>query len=469
MNEHAQNAGTTVEPAATAGLYGRARMWAMLAVSLSVLMALLDYAIANVALPDIARDLHASSSASIWVVNAYQLASLVSLLPLAALGSMVGFARMCRFGIVLFMGASVLCALATTLPALAAARVLQGIGGACILSVNIALVRYIYPHSEIGKGIALNGVVVAIGVALGPTAAAAILTVASWPWLFWVNLPLGAVALVMAFSALPAVPPSGARPDIAGSLLCMLAFGALVMGGDGLAHQSGIILSCGLIMVGLLSGLLLIRRESGLPQPILPVDMLARPDFAIAFVTGLCGFVASNFYIISMPFTLHDVLGMSAAETGLLITPWPIGIMCAAPLVRRLADTVSAGVLSSIGLLMTATGFFLLWSMPAHPTAPDIIWRTWLAGCGFGLFQPPNNRAMMVSASHARAGGASGMVQVARQAGQTLGAMGVAAFFALFAEGAALNCLLTAGCFAVFAALLSSSRLLAGRRADKPA
>lgn len=465
MNKLAQTADGASGPGLPTGLKGRARALAMLAVSLSVLMALLDYAIANVALPDIALDLHASSSASIWVVNAYQLAGLVSLLPLAALGGRVGFSRMCQFGIILFMGASVLCAMATTLPALAAARVLQGIGGSCILSVNIALVRFIYPHEEIGKGIGLNGVVVAMGVALGPTAAAAILTVASWPWLFWVNLPLGAVALVMAFTALPVTPRTGARPDLVGSLLCMVAFGALVMGGDGLAHHSGTALSCTLIGVGLLAGLLLIRRESGLPQPILPVDILAKPDFAIAFVTGFCGFVASNFYIISMPFMLHDVLAMGAAATGLLITPWPIGIMFAAPLVRRLSDTVSAGVLSSIGLLITATGFFLLWTMPTHPAALDVVWRTWLAGFGFGLFQPPNNRAMMVSASHARAGGASGMVQVARQAGQTCGAMGVAAFFSVFAEGAAVKCLLMATCMAVFAALLSSSRLLVGQRA----
>ena len=188
--------------------------------------------------------------------------------------------------------------------------------------------------------------------------------------------------------------------------------------------------------------------------------MLAKPDFAIAFMTGFGGFVSSNFYIISMPFKLHDARGMSPAATGLLITHWPIGIMLAAPLVRRISDTVSAGVLCSIGLLMTASGFFLLWMMPAHPSTFDILWRTCLAGCGFGLFQPPNNRAMMVSASHARAGGASGMVQVARQAGQTCGAMGVAAFFSLFAQGASLKCLLMAACVATCAAVLSSSRLL---------
>lgn len=204
-----QDVATPAQPGAasgSSGLYGAARGWAMLAVALSVFLALLDYAIANVALPDIARDLHASSSASIWVVNAYQMASLVTLLPLAALGSRVGFARLCRAGIVLFMLASLLCAVATNLPFLAMARVLQGIGGACIMSVNIALVRFIYPHAEIGRGVALNGVVVALGVAMGPTAAAVILTMGSWPWLFWINLPMGALALGVAAFALPDTP-----------------------------------------------------------------------------------------------------------------------------------------------------------------------------------------------------------------------------------------------------------------------
>ncbi|MDE7547345.1 MFS transporter [Acetobacter fabarum] len=453
------------QPPPSDGLHGPARNWAMLAVALSVFLALLDYAIANVALPDIARDLRASSSSSIWIVNAYQMASLVSLLPLAALGSRVGFARLCRAGILLFMVASLLCAMATSLPVLAGARVLQGIGGACITSVNIALVRFIYPSAEIGRGMALNGLVVALGVALGPTAAAGILTFASWPWLFWINLPLGAAALGMAFYALPNTPRALHMPDITGSLLCVVAFGACIMGGDGLVHAQSRAGSLLLLLCGFMAGAWLVRREMGLTQPILPVDLLRRPDFAVAFTTGFCGFIASNFYIVSMPFTLHDALGLSSAQTGLLITPWPIGIMLSAPVIRRVADRISAGVLSSIGLGLTALGFFLLWQLPVHPALWDIAWRTALAGWGFGCFQPPNNRAMMVAAPLHRAGGASGMVQVARQAGQTVGAMGVAAFFTFRADAANSECLLVAGCVALFATLLSASRLLGGRSA----
>lgn len=239
MTDLAHPAERVTTSPSTDGLQGSARTLAVIAVSLSVLLALLDYAIANVALPDIGRDLHASASSSIWVVNAYQLASLVSLLPLASLGSKVGFSRLCRVGIMVFMVSSLLCATATSLPMLAGARVLQGIGGACIMSVNIALLRFIYPHAEIGRGIALNGVVVAVGVALGPTAAAVILSVASWPWLFWVNLPLGALALIMAFKALPETPRSNQKSDTLGSFLCILSVGALVMGCDeqiGRAH-----------------------------------------------------------------------------------------------------------------------------------------------------------------------------------------------------------------------------------------
>jgi DHA2 family multidrug resistance protein-like MFS transporter len=451
-----------VTKAVTSGLYGAARGWAMLAVALSVFLALLDYAIANVALPDIARDLHASSAASIWVVNAYQMASLVTLLPLAALGSRIGFARLCRAGIVLFMLASLLCAVATNLPFLAMARVLQGVGGACIMSVNIALVRFIYPHAEIGRGLALNGVVVALGVATGPTAAAVILTMGAWPWLFWINLPMGALALGVAAFALPDTPRTDTMPDSTGSLLCVLALGLCIMGGDALAHQQGLLLSCLLLVAGGAAGVVLARRERHMAQPILPVDLFGNNAFTLAFVSGFAGFVASNFYIVSMPFMLHDTLGLSSAQTGLLITPWPIGILLSAPVIRRVADRYEAGVLSSIGLGITACGFLLLWRLPAHPGVWDIAWRTAVAGWGFGFFQPPNNRAMMVAVPSIRAGGASGMVQVARQAGQTVGAMGVAAFFSLFATEATHDCLLMAACVALTAALISASRLLFG-------
>jgi hypothetical protein len=220
------------------GLAGFARHKAMFAVGLAVLLSVLDYAVVNVALPSIARDIHTSDSAAIWVVNAYQLASVISLLPVAAMGDRMGHARMCRIGLALFVIASLLCAVSRTLPELAAARALQGVGGACIMGVNAALVRYIYPANMLGRGIALNGLVVALGVALGPTVAAGVLAVSTWQWLFLINLPLGGAAFYYAFTALPVTPRIAGAFDYVSTALLALALGGLIIGGDRFAHES---------------------------------------------------------------------------------------------------------------------------------------------------------------------------------------------------------------------------------------
>jgi len=445
-------------PAAPDGLHGAARNVAMLAVALSVLLSVLDYAIANVALPTIAGDIHARRSSAIWVINAYQLASVVSLLPLAALGDRIGYARMCRIGLALFVVASLFCAASSTLPELTLARALQGFGGACIMSVNAALIRFIYPSRIIGRGIALNGLVVASGVALGPTIASAVLSVASWKWLFLINLPLGGVALAFSF-ALPRTPTHGHGFDATSAGLCALAFGALIIGLDRLAHGDGIAASLALVVVGGISLVTLVRRQMGHPNPLLPVDLLLLRDFRAAFLTGFLAFVASNLFIISMPFTLEDVLHRSAVATGLLITPWPVAIVLIAPLVGRLSDRYPAAILSSVGLCFTASGFLALWLMPAHPSDANIAWRIGLAGMGFGLFQPPNNRAMLVTAPRSRAGSASGMISVARLLGQTVGAMLVATIFALLATRANHFCLIAGSATAFLAALISVTRL----------
>ncbi|GBQ63182.1 transporter [Ameyamaea chiangmaiensis NBRC 103196] len=441
------------------GLEGSARARAMFAVALSVLLSVLDYAIANVALPTIADDLHADRAASIWVVNAYQMASVMALLPLASLGARVGFARMCQIGIGVFVVASVWCATAHSLLEISLARALQGIGGACIMSVNIALVRFIYPHAAIGRGIAINGIVVAAGVALGPTIAALVLYVARWPWIFLINLPLGAVALFFAVTTLPRTPRVETPFDWRSAALNVVAFSGVIVGIDSLAHQAGAAQASALIVVGAVALAALVLRQRGRPNPMFPVDLLGVPDFVVAFLVGMMGFIASNFFIISMPFTLQSLFGRTPSQTGLLITPWPVGIVLISPLVGRIADRVPASVVSSCGLLVTSFGFLMLSLLPADATTLDIIWRIGIAGMGFGIFQAPNNRAMMVAAPRGRAGSASGMVSVARLMGQTLGAMLVALTFAFVAQQANRRCLEFASVTALLAAILSATRL----------
>jgi DHA2 family multidrug resistance protein-like MFS transporter len=182
------------------------RYWAVVVIALGITLAVLDSAIANVALPTIARDLKASAAGSIWVVNAYQLAITISLLPLASLGDRIGYRRVYMAGLALFTVASLGCALSYSLPTLAAARVIQGFGAAGIMSVNTALVRTIYPASLLGRGVAINAMVVAVASAVGPTVASAVLAVAAWPWLFAINVPIGIAAFCGALKALPRTP-----------------------------------------------------------------------------------------------------------------------------------------------------------------------------------------------------------------------------------------------------------------------
>jgi len=440
------------------GLAPAQRRYAMFGIALAVLLSVLDYAVVNVALPSIARSLHCTDSAAIWVINAYQLVTLIALLPVAALGDKIGHARMCRIGLVLFVLASLLCALSRTLPELAAARALQGFGGACILGVNAALLRHIYPSNMLGRAIALNGLIIGLGVALGPTIAAAVLATASWPFLFYINLPLGAAALWFAFTALPATPRRPKKFDYLSTLLLACAFGPLIIGGDRFAHASSSTLSLILIGCGAVSFVLLVLRQFGRAEPLLPVDLLARGGFAAAFTTSFTGFVASNFFMISMPFALMSVLHRGPVATGLLITPWPVAIMVVAPFVGRLADRYPAEVLSSIGLCISAAGFLLLRIMPATPSDFDIAWRIFVAGAGFGLFQPPNNKAMLITAPLARTGGASGMISVARLFGQTVGGMLVALTLGLAHPAPTRTCLTLATATALLAAAISVSR-----------
>lgn len=446
------------DPKRHAGLCGARRVKAMSAVLLALLLSILDYSVANVALPSIATDLHSDPSRAIWVINAYQLANLACLLPLAALGARIGFGRMSQIGIVLFFIASTACALSQNMLELTLARALQGIGGSCVMSVNIALVRFIYPHKLLGRGIAINGLFVGLGVALGPSIGSFILSVSSWPWIFWINLPLGGLAFILSSMALPETPRSSVKTDILGSLLTVSSFVLTGIGLDSLMHGNsalGVSLSIGSIV----SWVLLLRWQKNKAEPIVPLDLLKRGPFLIACFVGFSGFVASNLYIVAMPFTLTDAFHRNPATVGLLIAPWAIGVACMSFMVGKFADRFPASMLSSIGLLVTAVGFCLLWFLPSDASNTEIAWRTLLAGMGFGLFQPPNNRAIMVTAPPGREGGASGMLSVSRLTGQTTGALLVAGLFTVFPHPAFI-CLGAAMCVAVSGAILSAARAM---------
>src|ERR1700734_2183051 len=195
------------------------RYWAIAAIVLAITMSVLDSTIVNVALPSLAHDFRVSDAASIWVINSYQVAILMALLPLASLGEIVGYRRVSQCGLAVFTVASVACALAPTLTTLSIARVVQGLGAAGIMSVNSALVRFTYPRGMLGRAIGINAFAVAIAAAIGPTIASAILAIAHWRWLFAVNVPIGVITIVIALYSLPETERSSRPLNYVGAAL----------------------------------------------------------------------------------------------------------------------------------------------------------------------------------------------------------------------------------------------------------
>ncbi len=443
------------------GLPTPSRYWAILTIGLGLTLAVLNGAIANVALPAIARDLHTDPATSIWVVNAFQLAVTVSLLPLASLGEIHGYRKVYRWGLVVFTIASVLCALSSTLPVLIMARVAQGVGAAGIMSVNGALIRFIYPRRSLGRGVGLNATIGSIASAVGPSVASAVLAVGPWPWLFAVNVPLGLLAGVIAWKALPDTPHSGAQFDVGGALLQAVSFGTLLIGISEIGHGDSTFHVVLDLVVGVITGGVLVVRMMTQRAPLLPVDLMRIPLFALSVASSVCSFIAQSMAQVSMPFLFQHDLGMDQVMTGLLMTPWPLTVAVVAPLSGRLADRYPAGLLGGCGMVVMALGLATMAMLPEHATWHDIVWRMTLCGVGFGFFNTPNNRAIITSAPASRSGGASGMQATARLFGQTTGAALVALVFAAMPVGGTTWTLIVSTAAAGVAAAVSFSRLAA--------
>lgn len=441
------------------------RYGAIITIALGIMMAVLDGAIANVALPTIARDLSASPAESIWIVNAYQIAIVISLLSLSFLGDMLGYRRIFQAGLILFIATSLFCALSSTLTTLTVARVLQGFGGAALMSVNTALIRIIYPQRFLGRGMAINSLIVAVSSAAGPTIAAAILAVASWQWLFLINIPFGLAALWLALRFLPDNPQKARQQkfDIPSAVMNALFFGLLITALSGFSQGQPASLIVAELAALIVTGIIFVRRQLTLPVPLLPVDLLRLPLFSLSIGTSVCSFCAQMLAMVSLPFYLQNVLGRDEVATGLLLTPWPLATMVMAPIAGRLIEKYHAGLLGGLGLALFAAGLFLLAMLPAQPADADIIWRMMLCGAGFGLFQSPNNHTIISAAPRNRSGGASGMLGTARLTGQSAGAALVALMFNLFSDSGTHASLILAGGFASAAAAISLVRLTQSR------
>jgi DHA2 family multidrug resistance protein-like MFS transporter len=436
------------------------RYWSMLAIGLGIAMSVLDAAVANIALPVIAADFHAAPAETVWVVNAYQLAVVVTLLPFASLGERIGYRRVYLAGLTVFTIGSLACALSVSLPMLIAARIAQGLGAGGVFAVNGALVRFTYPQAQLGRGIGLNAFVVSVSSAIGPSVASAILAVGPWQWLFAINVPIGVLNLFLAARVLPHSDLSRRPFDLVSASLNALAFGLFFIGVDTLTHGEGqgAIAACELVGA-VAAGWALIRRETGAAAPLIPIDLLRIRIFALSVATSICSFTAQSLAFVALPFYFELALGRSQVETGLLMTPWPAAVAIAAPLAGRLSDRFPVAILGAIGLAAMAAGLMVMARLSPHASVLDIAWPMALCGAGFGFFQAPNNRILLSSAPRPRAGAAGGMLATARLTGLSAGATLAALFFRVAPQNAEPIALMVGAGFSALAVLISLTRL----------
>jgi MFS transporter, DHA2 family, multidrug resistance protein len=445
------------------GLSGPRARVAIAAVLAAMVLVVLDAAIANIALPTVAQSLHVSPAMSVWVITAYQTALLMALLPCAALGESVGYRRVFTGGIALFTGASVLCALSPSLPWLVAARLLQGLGGAAVMALGVALLRVVVSHQRLGAAIGWNALAVALASAAGPALGAVILSVATWPWLFAVNLPLG-VLVLLATRALPDNGGTAGRLDLVSVALNAGALAAVVVGAELLPTRPT--LAAVLLATAVLALVLLVRREMPKSVPLIPLDLLRVNSFRTSVIASVCCFAGQTAGMVALPFYLQHSLGQDTLMVGLYMVPWPLTVAASAPFAGRLADRVSTAWLCAVGGVCLATGLGALALWPLKSDQLPLVPFTMLCGLGFALFNVANNRNMFLSAPRERSGAAGGMQGTARLLGQTAGAVTMTLLFNLTSAEAAPQLGLGIGAVLTFVAALVS-RLRVSRMASK--
>lgn len=413
------------------------RRWAAISIATGLVVTILDGSMVIVMLPVIAETFSVEPSRAIWVMTAYQLTMTCLLLQSAAIGEKYGQWRVYCSGLALFACASLVCAFSTSLSGLIFGRVLQGIGAAGVHSMTMALLRHSYPRSLFGRAAGFNSSVVGLSMAAGPSVGALILHFTDWRGLFLVTFPVAAFSLIAGLGALPRLGRPHLRVDLVSGAIATLATVSLFMALNEMRAGTNVAMLGGYLAASVVLFAVLVRRQRGVPNPVLPVDLLSVKVISFSLAASVCVFASQGLTLISLPFHLSHVTDLSPAVIGLLITPWPVGVAAIATIAGRLSDRYSARILCALAAAILFLGLLLLFLLPDNPNPWDVSWRMLICGIGFGLFTTPNNRTAMLNAPLERASASGALLATARLAGQALGATVAAIAFSYWpAQGA---------------------------------
>ena len=408
--------------------------WLILgAVSLALFMGTVDSTIVNVALPTMVADFNTNFPTIQWVVLAFLLGLSVLMLSVGRLADMLGKKRIFLLGLVIFTAGSALCGLSPTVYVLIAARLIQSIGAAMLLALGVAIVTETWPSAERGKALGFSAGVISLGIVVGPTAGGLIINALSWHWIFFVNVPLGLLALIAVWRYVPPLTPKSNHEqfDFLGAGVFAVGLLALLLGltvGQTIGFGDPRILALfGLAAVSLV---LFIAIEQRVRFPMVDLNLFRNLQFSLNLATGALTFVAIAAVVFLLPFYLELALSLPVAQVGILMASTPLVLAVLGPLSGSLSDRFGTRPVSVIGLAILTVGYLVASTMNATTTPLGFILRMLLIGVGMGVFQSPNNSAIMGAAPRNRLGIASGMLSITRTLGQTTGIALLGALFA---------------------------------------
>jgi EmrB/QacA subfamily drug resistance transporter len=407
------------------------RRWHALWVSqVAAFMTLLDVSIVNVALPSIQRDLDTTSAMVQWVVSGYALTFGLALVPAGRLGDILGRRRMFLIGLSSFVVASALTGAAPTIELVIVARLVQGVAGGVLIPQNSGLIQELFQGAERGRAFGILGATIGVATATGPVVGGLVLTVATgpdaWRWVFYINVPVGALALLLAVRILPPMRRSrapGTRLDILGSLL--LGGGVVTMLLPVVDAESGDLGLAWLFAVSAALFAVFVWWESALSrrggQPLLDPRLVRLPSYAAGSLIGLVYFTGFSGVLLVLALYFQHGLGYTPLASGLAVTPFALGTAVTAALAGRVVTrvgrwlTVSGLTASVLGLV--ATSLLLRQTSAWWAVLPLLI-----AGAGGGMVTSPNLTLTLQHVPVGMAGAAGGALQTAQRIGTALGA-----------------------------------------------
>lgn len=398
--------------------------WLVLIVTaLGGFMGALMFTSVNVALPTIMKALGTEFNVVQWVVLSYLLATSTLLPIVGRLADMLGKKVLYITGYVVFTIGSLLCGIAPNIEILIVFRAIQGLGGAFLTALGLAIITDTFPAEERGKAIGINGSILSVGVVAGPTLGGLLAGFLSWRWIFLITFIPGLLASLLAWRYIPKYErSSGQTFDILGAILLFIAILSLLLGltfGQGIGFSdTRILLLFGSSVIFTAIFIWLERRVS---DPLIDLSLFKNAQLSIGLITGFLTFISISGAVFLIPFYLSNVLGYSVRNIGLLMSVVPLLLVIIAPIAGSLADRYGERPVTLAGLIFMFIGYGLISTFNETTTAVEYLIKFAFVGLGMATFQTPNNSAIMGAVDRSRSGVAGGLLALTRTLGSTSG------------------------------------------------